>query len=154
MQIKLINEQEEKLEVQHKAERDGRVRDRIKAVLLYVEGWSQVDIAQALRIRSEIFHDHLKDFEDSQKFKPENGGSESHLNWEQTAAIVEHLEQKIYMKVSDICAYVQETWDVKFTVSGMTNGFIVKGFTTRCQKECLQKLILNNKLTSFSIMRI
>lgn len=34
----------------HDSTRDGRVRDRIKALLLASEGWSQTMISQALRI--------------------------------------------------------------------------------------------------------
>jgi len=51
MKIEISELQKQALEKQHKGERDGRVRDRIKAVVLHVEGWSQVDIATSLRIR-------------------------------------------------------------------------------------------------------
>ncbi len=74
MQIELSNQEKQDLEVQHKRERDRRVADRIKAVLLFVEGWSQAQIAQALRIRVETVHDHLEDYKNSKKLKPENGG--------------------------------------------------------------------------------
>ena len=50
MKIELSTEEKERLEKQHKQERDGRVRDRIKAVLLSHKGWSMEQIAQALRI--------------------------------------------------------------------------------------------------------
>jgi DNA-binding NarL/FixJ family response regulator len=50
MKIILTSSQKIVLEQQHKLERDSRVCDRIKAVLLCSEGWSQKQIAQALRI--------------------------------------------------------------------------------------------------------
>ena len=50
MQINLDQKHKEQFEQAHKIERDGRVRDRIKAVLLNSEGWSNRQIAQALRI--------------------------------------------------------------------------------------------------------
>ena len=50
MKITISEEQKEKLEEQHKTERDSRVCDRIKAVLLANEGWTQKQITQALRI--------------------------------------------------------------------------------------------------------
>jgi len=53
MQVVLSFQEKEALETQHKRKRDGRVRDRIKAVLLCAEGWTQKQIAQALRIRYE-----------------------------------------------------------------------------------------------------
>ena len=51
MKIELTIKEKEELESRHSKERDGRVRDRIKAVLLNAEGWTQKQIAQALRIR-------------------------------------------------------------------------------------------------------
>ena len=50
MKIALTPQQKIQLEQTHDSTRDGRVRDRIKAVLLASEGWSQTMIAQALRI--------------------------------------------------------------------------------------------------------
>ncbi|HIF9151151.1 TPA: helix-turn-helix domain-containing protein, partial [Photobacterium damselae] len=50
MKITLTPQQKLQLEQMHDSTRDGRVRDRIKAVLLASEGWSQTMIAQALRI--------------------------------------------------------------------------------------------------------
>lgn len=120
MKIELSNQEKQDLEAQHKRERDRRVADRIKAVLLFVEGWSQTQIAQALRIRSETVHDHLEDYRNSKKLKPENGGSQSFLTPSQTDAILKHLETHTYVKASEICEYVKATYTVQFTVSGMT----------------------------------
>ncbi|PCI58080.1 MAG: hypothetical protein COB35_14080 [Gammaproteobacteria bacterium] len=48
--ITLTPDQKADLEAHHDASRDGRIRDRIKAVLLRSENWSTPMIAQALRI--------------------------------------------------------------------------------------------------------
>jgi len=45
--IKLTTDQKIDFETLHDASRDGRVRDRIKAILLRLEGWSTSMIAQA-----------------------------------------------------------------------------------------------------------
>ncbi|MBT0124179.1 IS630 family transposase, partial [Vibrio campbellii] len=45
MKIVLTLEQKQQLEQMHDTERDSRVCDRIKAVLLASEGWSQVMIS-------------------------------------------------------------------------------------------------------------
>lgn len=120
MKIVLTFKEKEELELQHSKERDRRVADRIKAVLLCAEGWTQKQIAQALRIRYETVQDHLNDYMISKKVKPENGGSESHLNSFQTSELISHLEANTYLKAELICAYVEQTFGVKFTVSGMT----------------------------------
>jgi transposase len=134
MQIHLTAEEKDALEARHKRERDGRVKDRLKAVLLFSEGWSQVAIAQALRIRPETVHDHLEDYRQLKKLKPENGGSSGHLTAEQTCALIEHLEAHTYTKVSDICAYVQQVYQVAFTVSGMTKWLHHHGFSFKKPK--------------------
>jgi transposase len=120
MKIELTIEEKMNLERQHKLTRDCRIADRIKAVLLHSEGWSQVEISQALRIRPETVHDHLEDYKQSKKLKPENGGSDPHLSIEQTESLAKHLEAVTYLKVEEICAYVQKNYGVRFTVSGMT----------------------------------
>jgi DNA-binding NarL/FixJ family response regulator len=53
MKIELSKDQKADLEKRHRVERDGRIRDRIKAVLLCAEGWTGEEIAQALRIHPE-----------------------------------------------------------------------------------------------------
>jgi hypothetical protein len=40
MKLELSAAEKKALETQHRVERDGRVRDRIKAVLLKSEGWT------------------------------------------------------------------------------------------------------------------
>ncbi len=120
MKIELTVREKEELESQHSKERDRRVADRIKAVLLTAEGWTQKQIAQALRIRYETVQDHLNDYQKSKKLKPGNGGSMSHLTSHQTSELIKHLEDTTYLKAELICAYVEHTFGVRFTASGMT----------------------------------
>jgi len=106
----------------HKRERDGRIKDRIKVVLLYDDGWSCKSIAEALFLSEEGVRQQLKDYVDSsvKKLKPENGGSDSFLNDAQTKELIAHVETHLYVKVSDICGYVHETYGIRYSVSGMT----------------------------------
>jgi transposase len=134
MKIELTKEEKEELETRHKRERDGRIKDRIKAVLLFCEGWSQVQIAQALRIKPTTVHDHLEDYTNSRKLKPQNGGSESHLTPAQTTELIQHLETNTYLKIAHICAYVKQTYGMKFTVSGMTKWLIRNNFSYKKPK--------------------
>lgn len=88
MQFPLLTEiQKQELETRHRRERDKRVCDRIKAVLLKSEGWPNRAIAQALRVREETVHQHLSDWLELEKLKPENGGSKSKLNLSQSGVL-------------------------------------------------------------------
>ena len=110
MKIVLTPEQKQQLEQMHDTERESRVCDRIKAVLLAFEGWSQVMISQALRIHESHVARHLSDYVLSEKLKPENGGSQSKLSATQTMQLIEHLTEKTYSHTHQITAYVKETF--------------------------------------------
>jgi transposase len=121
MNFRQLNEDKKtELEKRHRRERDSRVCDRIKAVLLKSEGWTNRAIAQALRIREETVHQHLSDWLLEEKLQPENGGSESKLDKSQSRSLEKHLEEKTYVSVAAICAYIQATYSVSYTVSGIT----------------------------------
>lgn len=116
----LSEKKKQELELLHRYEGDRRVCDRIKAVLLKSEGWTNKTIAQALRIHEETVRQHLTDWITDEKLKPENGGSSSKLTDIQSRDLDVHLAETTYTKVIDICAYVEATFGVGYTISGMT----------------------------------
>ena len=118
--MQLTNKEKQELESQHKAERDGYIRDRIKAVLLRAEDWSLERISQALRLHKDTIRRHLSEYEEEKKLSPANGGSEGKLTESQGEELLAHVEANLYQKASDICAYVLSTYAVSYTVSGMT----------------------------------
>ena len=119
----------ESLRIQHKKERDKRICDRIKAVLLFDEGWSYQKIAHVLLLTDEAIRQHIQDYEKSRKLKPENGGSDSKLNNEQTGALKQHLQEHTYLYTKEIVAYVEATFRVKYTIAGMTSWLKIHGFS-------------------------
>lgn len=146
---KLTNEDRIILKKAHKKERDGRIRDRMKAVLLYDAGWSYIKIAEALLIDEETVSKQINEYFNDNKLKPENGGSKSNLNDIQTKELLEHLESKTYTKTKDICAYIYEKFGILYTISGMTkwlhnNGFSYKkpiGIPAKANHEAQSKFI-------------
>jgi len=117
-----LSEQERvQLKIQHKKERDKRICDRIKAILLYDDGWSPRDIAKVLLITDESIRNHIKDYQSSQKLRSESGGSLEKLSIEQSSQLEAHLELHTYLYVKDIVAYVEITFGVFYTVHGMSH---------------------------------
>jgi transposase len=136
MKITLTATQKIELERQHKTERDGRIRDRIKAVLLRSEGWSQRQIAQALRINESTVAEHLNDYLYAEgKLMPENGGSISKLNFKQTSELMAHLEDHTYSSTKDIIAYVIASYSTSYTQQGMHDWLTQHGFSYKKPKE-------------------
>ena len=62
MKIRLTEAQIIYLEERHKAEHDGRIRDRIKAVLLHDKGWTYKQIAEALLIHETTVWGYLSEY--------------------------------------------------------------------------------------------
>lgn len=149
MEKKLASKERERLIQRHRKERDGRVRDRIKAVLAYDDGYSYSEIARILLLDDETIRRHIDEYQREQKLKPANGGSESHLTHIESRELIEHLSEITYLCVKDICQYVLRVYKKKYTVSGMTkwlhaHDFCYKkahGVPAKADKEKQQKFI-------------
>ena len=130
METILTTEQRKLLLARHRNERDKRVADRIKAVLLRDEGMSYREIARVLFLTDEGARQQVEDFlKKNGKLEPENGGSEARLSDEQTKRLEAHLEEKLYVRTRDIVEYVQETFGIVYSVRGLTKWLKRHGFT-------------------------
>jgi transposase len=109
----LTDSEREQLKFQHRRERDGRIRDRIKAVLLYDEGWASKDIARVLLISDEAVRNHIEEYKTSKKLKPESGGSTEKLSADQSQKLEIHLQTYTYLYVKD--------FGVFYSARGMRN---------------------------------
>lgn len=124
----LTTKERKNLITHHRKERDGRVRDRIKAVLLHDKGYSYKEIAEILLLDDETIRRHIEDYKDRKKLNPENGGSVGKLNQTETQKLITHLSEVTYLYVKDICAYVKKTFKKKYSLSGMTKWLHANGF--------------------------
>jgi transposase len=130
----LTNDQRVSLRVQHRLERDRRVADRIKAILLRDKGWTYAQIAEALMLDEETVSKHVEEYLGQEKLKPENGGSTSKLNEEQTQELISHIELHTYSYAKEICIYVKETYGVSYSIPGMTSWLLKQGFSYKQPK--------------------
>jgi len=120
MEKLLTSKERSDLIQRHRKERDGRVRDRIKAVLAYDDGYSYSEIAKILLLDDETIRRHIEDYQTKNKLNPESGGSESKLTDPEALQLIEHLSEVTYLYVKDICQYVKQRYKKKYTISGMT----------------------------------
>jgi len=115
-----LSQSEKKLlKRQHKQERDKRICDRIKAVLLYDKGWTLMQISEALLLSDNAVRQHIREYKELKKLKPENGGSIEKISISQSCELENHLSKHTYLYVKDIIAYVKSTYDISYTVAGM-----------------------------------
>lgn len=137
--IKLTKEQKVELEYRHDKARDGRVRDRIKAVLLCSEDWSTPMIAQALRLHETTIIRHINDYLKHDKLKPANGGSTGYLSFSDTKKVTEHLAQNTYRHAHEIIEYIWVSHQVRFSVSGLNKWLHQQGFSYKKPKSVPHK---------------
>ena len=93
----LSTEERERLRCRHRSEKDGRTRDRIKAVLLSDKGWSFKAIAEALLLDEETISKHVEAYIKEKKLSITTGGSESKLNKAQSEELIRHIEKTTYL---------------------------------------------------------
>lgn len=139
MQINLSKEQKEQLELKHKSERDVRICDRIKAVLLNSEGWNNRQIAQALRIHEETVFTHLADFINLEKLKPLNGGSESKLDKDQTSELIAYLTEHTLTSTIEIQQHIFFKYQISYSLQGIYSWLITNDFSYKKPKGCPAK---------------
>ena len=125
----LDDQERARLKIQHKKERDKRICDRIKAVLLADKGWNPQQIAEALLISDQAVRNHIEEYKASSKLRPENGGSEEKLSKEQSTQLESHLREHTYLYVKDIVAYVLVTFKISYTAPGMRSWLQRSGFS-------------------------
>ena len=110
----LLPQERDDLKSQHRRERDKRVCDRIKAVLLFDEGWDYKEIAHVLLLSDDAIQQHIREYQDNQKLKPENGGSLGRLDDEQSQKLSLHLQEHTYLYTKDIAAYVKDVFGIQY----------------------------------------
>ena len=78
-----------------------------------------MQISEALLLSEEVLCQHLKEYNNSKKLKPENGGSKEKLSSKQTQNLIDHLQTHTYLYTKDIVAYVKVTYKIEYSISGM-----------------------------------
>lgn len=82
MERKLTLPEKAELISRHRGEREGHVRDRIKAVLLNDDGYNPLEISRILLLDDETVRRHIRDYFTQNKLAPENGGHQGYLTQE------------------------------------------------------------------------
>src|SRR6266702_1062490 len=111
----------------HEAHHSSRLRksaDRIKTILFLNEGYSYAQTAKLLLLDDITIRRYEKEY----KKKGIDGllenryqGSLANLTKEQEAGLKKHLRSKIYQTVKGVIAYVEKTYQISYSIEGMTH---------------------------------
>jgi transposase len=118
----------------HRRTRDKREADRIKAVVLLASGRTAEDVADALLIDPNTVRNHFKRYQQGGLpglLHVAYRGSDCELSEAELAVLDAHLQTQIYLSAKDVAAWVQASFEVGYTASGMTAllhrlGFVYK----------------------------
>jgi len=122
------------LRAAHRRTRDKREADRIKAVVLLASGRTAEDVAEALLIDPNTVRNHFKRYQQGGLpglLHLAYRGSDCELEEAELTVLEAHLQTHLYLTAKDVAAWVEETFEVVYTVSGMTAllhrlGFVYK----------------------------
>ena len=111
------------LRTAHRGTRDKREADRIKAVVLLATGWTAEEVAEVLQVDANTVRNHFKRYREGGipalrdiAFR----GSACSLDEEELALLDLHLQEHLYLSAKAIARWVEETFGVSYTESGMT----------------------------------
>jgi transposase len=130
----LAKQELDEQEYEHRHTSDKRYADRLKAVYLLGSGWQVSQVAQALLIDRESVRNHHKRYRKGglvELRRHDAGGSVAALNSEQCQQLSDYLETHLCLTAKQVAHYVQQTWDVVYSESGIRQllhrlGFVYK----------------------------
>ena len=129
----LTEKQREELKYCHRMEDNLRYGDRIKAVLLLDSGWALPKISEALLLNEKTIRNYKKLYEEGvdRLCCDELQGRICRLSEESLGGLQKHLEENLYSTTAEIVAYVEESYEISYSISGMTDllhriGFVYK----------------------------
>jgi transposase len=99
------------------------VHRRMNALLLLDDGWAVERVADALFIDAETVREHRRLYESSgiaglERLNYE--GSDPALSEAQLDALKTELDDHLYMRAKEVCAFVRQTFEVDYTPNAMT----------------------------------
>lgn len=125
--FQLTAEEIQELRAAHKGalnRKDGKAAYKINSVILLGSDWSIEEVAEALLLDNETLRSYVKKYKEGgfkALIETFHIGGFSKLSSEQVSQLCEEINKKIYVSTKDICFYVQQQFDITYTISGMTD---------------------------------
>jgi len=105
---------------------------RINALLLLGTGMSLQEVSDVLFLDEDTLSGYAKRYQSGDLksvLKNSHKGSDSKLSQQQIDALVKELGSRIYLTTSAVCSFVEDSFGIKYSASGMTELLKRLGFT-------------------------
>lgn len=130
----LYPSERDSLKALHRKERDKKICDRIKAILLLDNGWSYDRIATALLLDSDTIRRYYTMYLDGGKEALLNlnySGRSCELNQDQLDQLKSYVKENPPTSASELAIFIERQFKVKYTTSGVVSllhrlGFVYK----------------------------
>jgi transposase len=133
----LTTDQRSELMHELKVERHAKYSDRIKTILLLDKGWTHEKISEALFLDEGTIRNYRKRYVEGGIFglvTDTHSGKRCHLSEKEKEQLSNYLQSKICMDSKEIVVYIQQNFDVTYSVSGVTALLHSMGFTYKKTK--------------------
>lgn len=133
----LTDEQVQVLKQAHKNLRDKKLADRIKAVLSLNAGYEYSQVAKILLLDEATLHRYVKSFEEKGidgLLEYRYTGGQTRLTYIQEQELRTFLEEDTQRTAKEVVLYISKTYQVKFSVIGVTKLLHRLGFTYKKPK--------------------
>jgi transposase len=108
----------------HKSLRNQKKADRIKAIIMLNNGYSQAEIAEVLLLDESTIWRWYNLFNNEGirgLLKDNYQGGTTKLTKDQIAKLDKHLSNKVYLTSKEIGAYILKKYGTKYTIKGVTS---------------------------------
>jgi transposase len=140
---RLTKDQIVSLKILHRSLRDKRLADRVKAVVLLGNGWSSPQVAEALLVDEKTirnWHDIYREAGEEGLIQLHYQGKPPMLNESQQTELAKHLDEHTYLNSNDIRRYIEKTYGVKYSPTGVKELLHRLGFSYKKPKHVPGKL--------------
>jgi transposase len=135
--FELTPEEIQELRFAHKREKRKQYAYRINAVILLGTGWTVKEVSEALLLDEDTLSNYIKKYQEggiSTLLRTLHQGSKPLLNQAQITDLCNELEQNMHLTTLSVRNYVQKSFGIAYSQSGMTNLLHQLGFTYKKPK--------------------
>ncbi|MFN3245527.1 MAG: transposase, partial [Leptonema sp. (in: bacteria)] len=118
----LTEEQKDIIKKQHRAIKNKKIADRLKAILLLNDGYTYEQVAHILLLDETTIRNYIKRYREKGiegLIEDNYQGKIPFLNEEQIQELDEHLSQKVYTTIKEIREYIKKRFGIYYSLEGV-----------------------------------
>jgi transposase len=130
--LTLTDEERDEISRRYKQEKNPRFRERLHCLLLKDRGHTNTEVAEMLLVVPETITDWLNVYQEGgleALCRLETGGSDGWLTPDQIAQLQAELDKHVFQTAKQVCAWVQDRFEVTYSERGMRDLLRRLGYT-------------------------